>query len=568
MNLFKNRLSCAASLVLASLALPNGAAAAATPSESATVNLIRLLVEQGVLKEDKAQALIRQAETEAVQARQAAANTAIATSAPAANGEVRVQYVPAIVRDQIRDQVKAEVMATARQENWAAPNTFPDWASRITFDGDVRLRDESRYFGGGNSNQITDFGRLNTSGPFDVNPNTSSALPPLYNTTEDRSNLMRLRARFGLKSQLADSWVAGVRLGTGADNSPVSTTQTLGGGFAKKDIWLDQGYVTYSPSQRLSLTGGRFSNPFFATDMLYSRDLNFDGVAAVFNQSLNNQFNLFGTVGAFPVEYTNDSASESNGLDKTSSNDKWLYGAQVGVDWKINTRNSLKGAMAYYRFDDIEGQRSAPCQPWNGDVSCSTDGSRSAFMQKGNTLFLLRDITPDPANPTTTPNPQYVGLASKFDLLDLNLRWDTELPADMKLRTQGNYIRNLSYDSGEITRRAAGQLANNVDSNGSLLSGGNAWMMQFTLGSALEMGRNGDWNVFAGYKRIEPDAMPDGFNDSTFHLGGTNAKGYYLGANYGFAKNVFATTSWMSTKAVYGAPFDVDILQLDLNTRF
>ena len=50
-----NRL--AASLALAAAgaaALPGAAAAAPAPSENATINLIRLLVQQGVLKADQA----------------------------------------------------------------------------------------------------------------------------------------------------------------------------------------------------------------------------------------------------------------------------------------------------------------------------------------------------------------------------------------------------------------------------------------------------------------------------------------------------------------------------------
>lgn len=189
-----NRLSLAVGMVIATLV--GQAAAAPAPSENATINLIRLLVEQGILKQDKADALIAQAQNEAAQAKQAAASTAVAAGPVAAPGDVRVQYVPAAVRDQIRDQVKAEVMATAKQENWAAPNTFPDWASRISFDGDIRLRDESRYYSGSNSNEIVDFAKLNNNGPYDVNPNSSTSLPPLLNTREDRTNQFRLRARW------------------------------------------------------------------------------------------------------------------------------------------------------------------------------------------------------------------------------------------------------------------------------------------------------------------------------------------------------------------------------------
>ncbi|MCI9876864.1 MULTISPECIES: putative porin [Pseudomonas] len=560
-----NRLSLAVGMVIATLV--GQAVAAPAPSENATINLIRLLVEQGILKQDKADALIAQAQNEAAQAKQAAASTAVAAGPVAAPGDVRVQYVPAAVRDQIRDQVKAEVMATAKQENWAAPNTFPDWASRISFDGDIRLRDESRYYSGNNSNEIVDFAKLNNNGPYDVNPNSSTSLPPLLNTREDRENLFRLRARLGMKAVISEEWTAGIRIGTGSDNNPVSTTQNLGGGFAKKDIWLDQGYLTWKPMDELTLTGGRFANPFMSTDMLYSNDLNFDGVAAIFDHKLNRDWGVFGTVGAFPVDYTNDTSS-SNGFDKEESDNKWLYGAQLGAKWAINSNNRLKGALAYYRFDDIQGQRSSPCEPWAGAPGCDSDGTRAAFMQKGNSVFLLRDITPNPLNPSATPQPQFVGLASEFNLLDLNVVWDADLPQDFKLRSQGNYIHNLSYDEGDMRKRSAGQIVNNLDSSGEIESGANAWMVQFTLGNALDLKRKGDWNLFAGYKYIQPDALPDGFNDSSFHLGGTNAKGYFMGGNYGLAKNVSATGRWMSTEAVYGAPFDIDVLQLEINTRF
>ncbi|NHX01571.1 putative porin [Pseudomonas koreensis] len=560
-----NRLSLAVGMVIATLV--GQAAAAPAPSENATINLIRLLVEQGILKQDKADALIAQAQNEAAQAKQAAASTAVAAGPVAAPGDVRVQYVPAAVRDQIRDQVKAEVMATAKQENWAAPNTFPDWASRISFDGDIRLRDESRYYSGSNSNEIVDFAKLNNNGPYDVNPNSSTNLPPLLNTREDRTNQFRLRARLGMKAVISPEWTAGIRIGTGSDNNPVSTTQNLGGGFAKKDIWLDQGYLNWKPTDELTLTGGRFANPFMSTDMLYSNDLNFDGVAAIFDHKLNRDWGVFGTVGAFPVDYTNDTTT-SNGFDKEESDNKWLYGAQLGAKWAINSNNRLKGALAYYRFDDIQGQRSSPCEPWAGAPGCDTDGTRAAFMQKGNSVFLLRDITPNPANPTTTPQPQFVGLASEFNLLDLNLVWDADLPEDFKLRSQGNYIHNLGYDEGDMRKRSEGQIVNNLNSNGEIESGANAWMVQFTLGNALDLKKQGDWNMFAGYKYIQPDALPDGFNDSSFHLGGTNAKGYFLGGNYGLAKNVYATGRWLSTEAVYGAPFDIDVLQLEINTRF
>ena len=120
--------------------------------------------------------------------------------------------------------------------------------------------------------------------------------------------------------------------------------------------------------------------------------------------------------------------------------------------------------------------------------------------------------------------------------------------------------------------RANGGIVNNFGGSGGtgradFKSGGNAYMFQATLGKPVTLAK-GDWNMLLGYKRIEPDAMPDGYNDSTFHLGGTNARGYYVGGSYALDKNTWVTGRWTSTKEVYGPPLAIDILQVEINTRF
>ncbi|CAB3740054.1 hypothetical protein A7P25_11630 [Achromobacter xylosoxidans] len=562
-----NRL--AASLALAAagaaVALPATGNAAPAPSENATINLIRLLVQQGVLKPEQAEALVAQAEAEAKAARAAPQDRGAAV---AQAGDVRVPYIPQTVRDQIRDEVKAEVMGQAKAENWAQPNTFPDWVSRITIDGDVRVRDESRLYSGSNSNEIVDFAKLNAKGPYDLNRNTNGNYPPMLNTREDRRNQLRIRARLGVRADISESWTAGIRLATGSDDSPVSTSQTLGGGMGKKDIWLDQAYLTYRPAKWATVTGGRIANPFESTDMLFSNDLNFDGIAAIFKQPLEGRdVTLFGTLGAFSTEYGSNGWNSSS-FSEGKSEDKWLLAAQAGADWKIDNRNSLRGALAYYHFDNIAGKRSSACSPWAGQENCDTDWSRPAFMQKGNTLFLLRNITSNPLDPANTPQPQYVGLASKFDLLDLNLRWDTRVFDGLGLRLNANYLRNLAYSKSKMASRSQGQLVNNVGENGDIESGPNAWMLQATLGRSYDLKEKGDWLAFVGYKYIQPDALPDAFNDSSFHQGGTNARGYYIGGGYAFDKNVYGVLRWMSTREIYGAPLSIDTMQFEINARF
>src|SRR3984893_15599088 len=170
-------------------------------SPNATVNLVDLLVKQGVLKEEQAEALIKQAEDEAYVSRQAAkdatvkadeaakaASTAAAAAQPA--GTKHVTYVPEIVKRQLREEIKQEVMAKAEKENWASPGAYPEWAHRIRFYGDLRARYEGDFFPPGNGPQ-ENFSAINTGSPFlEDNANfTNPYYPPTYNTTQNRERL-------------------------------------------------------------------------------------------------------------------------------------------------------------------------------------------------------------------------------------------------------------------------------------------------------------------------------------------------------------------------------------------
>ena len=77
-----------------------------------TLNLIQILVLQGVLNQDKADQLVKQAEGKAMET--------VAAQKKADAAVVRVQYVPEAVRKQIADQVREEVVAQAKVERWGA----------------------------------------------------------------------------------------------------------------------------------------------------------------------------------------------------------------------------------------------------------------------------------------------------------------------------------------------------------------------------------------------------------------------------------------------------------------
>ncbi len=552
---------------------PAAGAASPPPSESMVINLIRLLVKQGVITQDAADALRQQAEDEAQQARAAAGAPSLTAVAPAPDGVIRVPYVPQVVRNQIKEDIKKDVMAQAQAEGWASPGAFPDWISRIQWFGDFRFRDQFNFYSNNNISPYIDYATFNANGPIDINANTNPNGLPFLDTRQNRINQLSLRARFGMNVKVFDGVAATVRLATGSDNSPVSTTQLLGGGLGKKNIWLDQAYITLTPTYWSTVSLGRTPNLFMHTDLVFDDNLNFDGVTATATRQIGDQgLKLFGTAGAFPLDYVSSNFPTNNGV-KAPDSTKWLYAIQIGAQFQPDALSwSAKGAVSFYDYQNIRGRLSAPCDTFDNIKQCSTDSSRPSFMQKGNTLFLIRDITPNPGSPLNYARPQFVGLSYDYRLIDVTGEVEIPLFGPTRGQLQADYVRNLAYSPTNVLANALTPPITNFDispdgSVGAYRSGPNGWMIKATVGYPRPVAK-GEWNLAAGYKYIEPDAVLDAFNDHDFHLGGTNAKGYFLSANYYFANNTWLSGRWLSATEVFGPPLAIDVLQLELNTKF
>jgi hypothetical protein len=573
--------SLARALLMASLVAATGlpaqaaAAAQAAPQESVTEELIRLLADRLALSREEADRLIgrlreEQAEAQRLAAQSAAPAQSVATAErpPEPAGRVRVVYLSETEKQRIREDVRADVIATAEKDNWALPNSFPAWVKGLHVDGDIRLREEFDLLDGANADQFINFQAINNGSPVNTNPPAGQPLSfPVYNTTEDRQQ-PRIRARLGVRSDITEQLSAGFRFSTGNSTNPVSTNQTLGNDFNKLSFVVDRAWLNYRLTDALPLWGGRMPNPFFATELVWDDDLNFDGIAGQYRRDWSDRLRQDATVGVFSL-YNTDFNYPGSSLDKESSRDKWLFGLQTGLEWRFSEEMSAKGALALYEFQDIEGELSSTCYAPNTSIACDTDNSRPQFMQKGNTLFALRDLVVlNPSDPTY----QYFGLASPFRVLNLTGRVDRRLDDGMHLVIDADLALNLEYDEHAIEALVP------VNNFGSCpvsdptctppFEGGDfAWLVQGLVGHP-RIAEAGQWNAIAGYRRLESDALPDGFTDSDFHLGGTNAKGYYLAGNYGIARNAWIGARWLSATEVSGAPLAIDVLQIDLNARF
>ena len=551
------------------------------PSPNAMVNLINAMVEQGLLSEEKATALIKQAEDEAYVARQAARDATAraddaakaATSAAAAAsppGTQRVSYVPEIVKRQLREQLKQEVMAQAKKDNWASPGLYPEWASRIHLYGDFRARYEGINYPKGNdtAGNLWNFNAINTGNPFDV---TGSNFPPELNAGEPR-NRERLRLRLGMEADLTNGFSAGLRIGTGENSSPVSQNQTLGGSggnFSKYALWLDRGWLRYQPWDGLAVSVGRFDNPFFSPiDLVWNKDIGFDGAAIQAKYEVAPGVTPFAVAGAFPI-FNTDLNFATNQPVKFASEDRYLLGGQIGTGWKAAPDISVKFGAAYYDFTNLQGRLSDPCIVLSASDSCDTDALRPSFAQSGNTYMALRSILRTVDNNFGNSNQlQYFGLASAFRDVVLTGQIDFASFAPVHVVLDGEFVKNTAFNRGAIEATAVNNRAGTSDGSvGPFAGGDTGWYGRLTVGSR-EIKQFGDWNVHVGYKYLESDAVVDAFTDSDFGLGGTNLKGYTIGGNVGLSNNVWLTARWMSANAIAGPPFAVDVVQVDLNARF
>ena len=547
-----------------------------TVLRNTVVNLLQNLVEQGIMSQDQANALVEKARSEA-------AEEAAAEPEEIPEDVVRVPYVPEIVKDEIRQQVRDElrrevvddVVAHAKRERWGVRDALPGWLNRITVSGDIRVRAEQEIYDNSNveegiNSPYFDYQSLNENGPvtvFDLGDPTNTS-DIFLNTSENRTR-QRVRLRLNIDAQISESITAGVSLTTGNTTNPVSVNQTLGNSSSSKDLVLDRAFIEYNaPGENdwLTLTAGRFENPWFSTDLLWDDDLSFEGVAGTLRYNFGNQNSLFSsftddaniylTMGAFPLDE----------FERSSNLDRWLLGGQIGTNWNLNDKTNFSLAAAYYDFRNVQ----APVTPRDFD---EFEASAPGFLQRGNTIFVVANPI-DPDGPTVTGNETVLfGLASDYNLINLTGSLNLTHFAPYHLGFTADYVRNVGYDDDDVDGRILAEVSGETT--------GYHLRLDFGWPTISQLGH---WNVFFAYKYVERDAVLDAFTDSNFGLGGTDSQGWELGGRLGISDNTFATLTWRSASEIDGpalnglgecddlinvsCDFGTDLIQLDLTSEF
>lgn len=313
-------------------------------------------------------------------------------------------------------------------------------------------------------------------------------------------NRARIRVRFGLDGKLNEDFIGGFAIATGTLGDPTTENETFTNFFDRKTIGLDRGYVTYNPvaANWLSLTGGKFTFPWYRTSLTFDPDINPEG----FDEKVS--FDLHGpalknfTVQAFQL-LTNE---------VSKGDDSFALGGQVSTQWKLGRLTTIPSfTLIDWRFVDALLNASA----FANQATTTTGGGQISGEGPGCASGLGLSSVPPCAfaangftNATFTDASGKVHFLSGFTYADAILNnqirtWSDRLPLNVVLE----YEDNLEAASHPL------------DSKGNVISSlgpqGRAYLADISIGQNKN---KGDLQFGYSYWRTEQDAIISSWAES------------------------------------------------------
>ncbi|MBA1201487.1 hypothetical protein G7009_06900 [Pseudomonas capeferrum] len=234
-----------------------------------------------------------------------------------ANGSINQAQYSELQAD-LAKETQDQAAQKAQSERLSSFEQKLAWAAKTQFKGDIRLRHE------------------------DVDADES-------NSSRGDQDRQRIRARFGMYSQINPQVDAGIRVATGSSSDARSTNQSMDNYFDKKQLWLDLAYIDYHPTAlpNLHLIGGKMNQPWVSMgDVIWDSDINPEGLAATYTADLGGA-ELFTNAGYYVLKDNVD------GDGVQFRHDLRLYSGQLGARFAPmdNLKVTLGGSIYSYDND-------------------------------------------------------------------------------------------------------------------------------------------------------------------------------------------------------------------------
>jgi hypothetical protein len=366
----------------------------------------------------------------------------------------------------------------------------------------------------------------------------------------------RFRLRLDAEFKLGENVFGGVELQTQAASD--SANQTYENGFNDYPIFISKACVGWKPTDWFTVLGGKFSNPFYSTDLTWDPDINPNGVAEViaFHKLFAPEVAATGgyakdgktfkevAPAALPWElslvagqFIFDDNRESAGPDSDSSTDAYLFETQLIGSYKFG---GVKVTLAPGWLTYINGSLSDldNNNPFNDPIA-GLGGTRNL-----NLLLAPGDIS------------------FKIGSLKTKFYWDFSYNIDGNKRVQDVY-----------------GLANAIGNPQHTSEDDFAYLVGVQFG---ENKKAGDWSFLANWRQTGLGAVDPNLNDSDFAAGELNTRGVKVSGSYNFSDFAVGTISYMYAwnlrdtlfggQATGGAAIGdsnvVNVLQVDLSVKF
>lgn len=365
----------------------------------------------------------------------------------------------------------------------------------------------------------------------------------------------RFRLRLNADFKLGETVFGGVELQTSQASD--SANQTYENGFNDYSIFISKAFLGWKPTEWFTLTGGKFSNPFYTTDLVWDADINPTGAAEViaFHKLVGGGEEEVGGYSkdgktmksVAPAElpwelslvagqFIYDNNTESAGPDSDLSTDAYLFQTQLIGSYKFGgTKVTFApGWLTYINgsLSDLDNNNSF------NDPIAGLGGTRNInlLLAPGEIAFKI------------------AGLKTKF-------YWDFSYNINGQERVEEIYglagLAGLNHSSED----------------------------DFAYLVGVQVGENkkaGDWSVLANWRQTGLGAVDPNLNDSDFASGELNTKGFKVSASYNFSDFAIGTVSYMHAwnlqDSLYGgfvtggpAVGDsnvINVLQVDLSVKF
>ena len=454
-----------------------------------------------------------------------------------------------VLSDREADDIRANE-AKEYSETPAAKLTIASYISKITFYGDGRLR-------------------------YDVSDQTN------YNyDSKNVQDRFRYRVRIGADYAYSDHLKAGLELESSTTDD--SGNQTMGGTFTKASINVGKIYAQWQPTDWLTLTGGKFTQPLYTTtDMTWSNDENPEGAAEVltFNiplgggsgssivdpKDVKQVRTIAGqdsslTIGLNAAQYiyitsAQNFASNGSGII-VNNNNVGIIANQIPVTWKVDKDLTVKvvpGFTFYTGGGNTDFQGGVPAN-YTNEGAVPEPGFFYGTANSSTDPVFLSPKEADDLNIVSVPGE----VDFKVGNIPFRPYWDFDWNVTGKQRVQDVYLNGgslygfpgttasatastpIALGSGSVPT-APGATVANVKSQNADLGDNVAWA------TGLQIGQNkkkGDWSILGEFRQIGLGAVDPNINGTDFANSYSNVEGLKFTGVYNFTDAFTATVTF------------------------